>query len=245
LLVQQAHAVTISYAGEYLVDAFGNDVYEFGVTGTIAVDQTTPNSGDTVAYWINLGVPLTNAPNEGLQAGYCLGQCPDGLFHTSLQMYVEWQVNFPASGTYGFHIFGVSGWSTQHAFKVWLALNNANAAIGQFSIDGTLLPYAPQYSCDGCGFWASTASPGGLVDGSLEVHYTVTPDLASGAWSNLAFGTGSNCGFFGGSTLSWYSWGSCFTTYSPFQTSPYLLAPGTTAFSVSTLSGGGGSAKKN
>jgi len=178
------------YAGAFL-DVCGfldcaDDVLQ-GTSGTISIDPQTVSSGETVAYWIGLGFSAdVFVQNQWVQAGYAMGQLPDGTFSTRPLLYVEYQFD-----KYFYKTIGSVGFGEAHAFDVHIG-GNSQGYYASLNVDGV------EQATYNLGV---LFPPYGHSSAFLEAFQTTSQ--VSGSFSDLKFLYGS----------TWHNWGDTFLTY--------------------------------
>ncbi len=218
--------ILLYYAGYIDLNSLGMAAPVSGILSNIILPpamgplQTGAIPDETVAYWVGLG-----GGGWWLQSGYCLEYCPDNLFHSQPQLYLEWMDRY---GGYQYVPLGTVSFDSTHSFQLTLEQPVGSCAYGTFTVDGTLYSYKPV-----------TCSNLAEASASLETHQDIPPWVFAG-WSSLKVRLSD--------MATWVQWTSCEFSVVCFYPQGFFanglmvspFDPKNGAFNAFYLGGGGG-----
>jgi len=219
MILATAHAQTV-YVWEsgYVLACYFGCIDPYPASG--AASQTVASAWSNLptdpsfvaAYAVSLDYHDHNGNHYWLQAGYCLGTCPDGVVYTLPELYAEYDVLTNSGIVYKFHPIGQVSFGSQHLFQVWITSNPSGTANfnlwGNIAIDGVLYDQTPANY-----FNYGYASAFAEVHSSSSTAPTAPNPMSE--WFQLQFTDCSNC--------NWAPWGSGFTSYGIQQSLPYAV----------------------
>ncbi len=190
-------------AGEFLYEC--QEPYDYscqpyngwGVAANIMIFSPAPPSGEGVGFWVGLDYGVGTPTHYWFQAGYIVGQAPDGNYYSQPILYAEYN-----NSGYHFQVIATNvAYRVNHFFQVWVC-GFCNTPLGYIQVDSNIVVTAPA---------PSQMANGNSIGGVMEVHQL--PSLGSagnvytaGVWADLNYAASSPAYCPSLSYSAWYKW---------------------------------------